>query len=133
MRVIAHLLNQLPQLEWMHVKETLGQFETTLAAQVYFSTEAAQLLEFSHSFRHWKSVHFPSPVFPLVQDSVLVETFEEGRPIMEYIENGDHPLNKPLAKIVVTTILKMMLIDHRIHADLHPGNILVREEADRLG
>jgi aarF domain-containing kinase len=37
-----------------------------------------------------------------------------------------NPLNKKIALIGIESYMKMMLADHFVHADLHPGNILVR-------
>eukprot|EP00959_Pyramimonas_sp_CCMP1952_P322558 6749646-Pyramimonas_sp.AAC.1 len=35
-------------------------------------------------------------------------------------------MNRILAKLGLSVVLKMMLVDNLVHADLHPGNILVR-------
>jgi aarF domain-containing kinase len=37
-----------------------------------------------------------------------------------------HQLRRSVADLGVKTLLKMMLADNWVHADLHPGNILVR-------
>ena len=34
-------------------------------------------------------------------------------------------MNRILAKLGLSVVLKMMLVDNLVHADLHPGNILV--------
>jgi len=39
---------------------------------------------------------------------------------------------KALANIGLNAYLKMMLLDNFVHADLHPGNILVRKKNDNL-
>ena len=58
---------------------------------------------------------------------VLVESFEEGDHISTYLgTEGTH--NKRLAQLGMTCYLKMLPRDNFIHADLHPGNILVSLE-----
>lgn len=41
-------------------------------------------------------------------------------------------MNRVLAKLGLSVVLKMMLVDNLVHADLHPGNILVRELPNHL-
>lgn len=56
---------------------------------------------------------------------MLVESFEEGHSISAYVRNpGKH--TRPLADLGMNCYLKMLLKDNFVHADMHPGNILVR-------
>ena len=55
-----------------------------------------------------------------------MESFEEGQLISRYVNNPGNPHNVKLAGIGLDSYLKMLLKDNFIHADLHPGNILVR-------
>ena len=59
-----------------------------MALQVDFSLEARNLRAFAKNFRHNPNVCFPNPIEPLVAPEVLVETFEEGRSIAEYVAQG---------------------------------------------
>ena len=47
-----------------------------LVYQVDLAREARHLWQFNYNFRHSRYVTFPYPVYPLVSDEVLVETFE---------------------------------------------------------
>ena len=49
--------------------------------QVDLAREARHLWQFNYNFRHSRHVTFPYPVYPLVSDEVLVETFE-ARPVV---------------------------------------------------
>ena len=62
-----------------------------------------------------------------------VESFEEGQLISRYVNNPGNPHNVKLAGIGLDSYLKMLLKDNFIHADLHPGNILVRHAVNDLG
>ncbi|CAJ1978754.1 unnamed protein product [Sphenostylis stenocarpa] len=90
--------------------------------------EAAHLSRFIYNFRRWKDVSFPLPLYPLVHPSVLVETFEQGESVLNYVDHleGHEHFKSALAHIGTHALLKMLLMDNFIHADMHPGNILVR-------
>jgi len=114
----------------------MRQFQQTLTAQVDLVREANNLSKFQHNFRKWDGVSFPTPLFPLVRPQVLVESYEEGDSIIRYVrqceESGPSEVSKPLAKIGLHLMLKMMLLDAFVHADLHPGNILVQEITEKI-
>ncbi|CAI9263812.1 unnamed protein product [Lactuca saligna] len=82
-----------------------------------------------------KDVSFPKPVYPLVHPAVLVETFEQGESVAFYVDElqGHERLKSSLAHIGTHALLKMLLVDNFIHADMHPGNILVRNKSSRKG
>jgi len=137
MKAMARLANLFPSLEWLHLDEMMWQFETILCGQVDFNVESTKLEHFNYNFRMWKHIEFPKPLWSSSQ--ALIESYEEGVSLQHYINRGDAmgmleegqeetaELNKRLAKLGLTAVLKMMVVDNLIHADLHPGNILVRE------
>lgn len=121
-RVAAHL----PALNTLRLEESLAQFAAPLREQVDLAREATHLHAFNYNFRNTGGVSFPVPLYPLVQPAVLVETFERGTHISEYVARGaGAPHNSELARLGARTMLHMMIVDNLIHADLHPGNILV--------
>lgn len=108
------------------LKESLMQFGAPLKEQLDLRAEAAALAQFANNFRWWWGVQFPMPAAPaMVSSTVLVETFEEGEHISKYV-GTEYPFNKRLADLGMNCYFKMLLRDNFIHADLHPGNILVQ-------
>ncbi|KAH7445876.1 hypothetical protein KP509_01G027100 [Ceratopteris richardii] len=123
----ANLSTLIPGLKWLRLDESVRQFAVFMLTQVDLAREAAHLSRFLYNFRSWKDVSFPRPVYPLVHPAVLVETYEHGESVSNFIEFSEEShVNRRLAHIGTHTFLKMLLIDNFIHADMHPGNILVR-------
>ena len=60
-------------------------------------------------------------VWPLVASDVLVETFEEGQLISNYVNHPGNVRSAALANLGLNAYLKMLLRDNFLHADLHPG------------
>ncbi|XP_016464537.1 uncharacterized protein LOC107787470 [Nicotiana tabacum] len=126
--VVAKLSGFIPSLKWLRLDESVQQFAVFMMSQVDLAREAAHLSRFIYNFRRWKDVSFPKPVYPLVHPAVLVETFEEGESVAHYVDElvGHERLKSALAHIGTHALLKMLLVDNFMHADMHPGNILVR-------
>ena len=129
MTLFVRGLSMLPGFDaYVGIEESIKQFGVPLKQQVDLSLEARSLSIFAHNFSHLSdTVRFPEPLYPYVHPSVLVETFEPGMCVTDYIDQcGDSSSREKLAEIGIRSLLKMMLVDNFIHADLHPGNLLVR-------
>ncbi|KAI5016468.1 hypothetical protein ZWY2020_006319 [Hordeum vulgare] len=68
------------------------------------------------------------PLEPGPVGAVLIESFENGESVARFVDEteGNFRMKKDLAHIGTYAFLKMLLEDNFIHADMHPGNILVR-------
>ncbi|KAL8112930.1 hypothetical protein AgCh_020299 [Apium graveolens] len=126
--IVAKTSKFIPALNWLRLDESLQQFAVFMMSQVDLAREASHLSRFIYNFRRWKNVSFPKPVYPLVHPAVLVESFEQGESVAHYVDelSGHERLKSSLAHIGTHALLKMLLVDNFIHADMHPGNILVR-------
>ncbi|KAL1523517.1 hypothetical protein AB1Y20_018454 [Prymnesium parvum] len=132
MRGLANLLARL--VPSINLKSSVDQFSETMVAQTRLDVEAEHLNRFIWNFagESWRDVAFPKPLFS--SRSVLVETYEEGELVSKYtlqrsLHMGGESLDRHEAHFVVSRgediYLKMLLSDNLMHADLHPGNILI--------
>ncbi|KAI3804790.1 hypothetical protein L1987_26601 [Smallanthus sonchifolius] len=128
LNLFAKISAFIPTLKWLRLDESIQQFAVFMMSQVDLAREAAHLSRFIYNFRSWKDVSFPRPLYPLVHPAILVETFEHGESILHYVDEleGHVGIKSGLAHIGTNALLKMLLVDNFIHADMHPGNILVR-------
>jgi len=64
---------------------SMEQFSHTLASQTRLDVEGVHLLLLNDNFKGWNDVKFPSPIF--CSDAVLIETFEEGTTLSEFVSH----------------------------------------------
>lgn len=126
MGALAAWLQRLPALKWLQLEQTVAQFSHTMSAQADLRVEARNLARFQKNFSGLEgSVVFPSLYPDLVTEGVIVESFERGGALHEFLHSRT-TLNTQIAAVGVDTYLKMLLVDNFVHTDLHPGNILAR-------
>lgn len=130
---MAGLSKSIKWLEPLQLENTIQQFGVHMLQQVDFRHEADNLDKFRKSFLLMPAISFPTPIPGLATEEILVETYEEGVSIASYLlsPEADKEMlgseqNKTLAGLGVKTLFKMLIDDNFLHADLHPGNILVR-------
>ena len=106
------------------ITESVRQFEGPLFEQLDLSREAEHMKRFKLNFRRRRDVSFPTPLYPYVSSEVLVETFEDGVMFADVFKKKNE-WNGKLAKLGLDTLFNMLLVDNFVHADMHPGNILI--------
>ena len=122
---LAWIVELIPLLKWISPLDSVKEFRSVLLDQIDLTLEARNLDTFNRNFRNVKNVSFPRPIWPLVTEEVLIETFHDGPSVADYLKHEDTELRKKIAVIGVNSLLKMLFTDNFVHVDLHPGNVLV--------
>ena len=154
LQYITQIIEFIPFIKILSLNESMNQFADLMINQLNMNNEAQNLLKFHKNFQSNNnklnsiflnsiinfinkllfninnnySINFPQPIY--VNDNILIETYESGLLMNEYltlnntIENIN--INNHLAKIGLNSILKMIFLDNFVHADLHPGNIIIQ-------
>jgi ABC1 atypical kinase-like domain len=87
MTLAARIVDQLPALQWLHIRESVEQFSHAISAQAHLQVEAHHLEVLNYNFRRWPRVSFPKPFF--ASASTIIETFEPGKITTDVIDQYD--------------------------------------------
>lgn len=126
MGFFASLLNAIPTIEWLSLPGEVSQFSSMMRLQLDLRIEATNLLLFRRNFASRTTAWFPYPYTAFTTRQVLVEEYAQGIPLADFMEFGGGVFQEAIANEGLDAFLRMLLIDNFVHADLHPGNIMVR-------
>jgi ubiquinone biosynthesis protein len=124
MRTIARLVALVPSFRLLAPVESVDEFGRAIRAQLDLRIEAANNERFANSFSGDPDVGFPTLHPALCSRRVLTMGFVRGAKVLEAPAKAGADAGR-LARIGFRTLLKMVFADGFVHADLHPGNILV--------
>ncbi|KAI1141662.1 ABC1 family protein [Hypoxylon sp. FL0543] len=126
MHFFASALNLIPTIEWLSLPDEVAQFGEMMKLQLDLRIEAANLARFRKNFKDRTTAWFPFPYLEFTTREVLIEEFAQGMPLEDFLQNGGGVFQRDISQEGLDAFLRMLLIDNFVHADLHPGNIMVR-------
>jgi len=127
MRALARVIALVPSFRLLAPVESVDEFGRAIRTQIDLTVEADNNRRFHRNFASMTDVGLPDLVPQLCSARVLTMTFVRGVKLMEHRKVGADPSR--LARIGFQLLLKMVFEDGFVHADLHPGNILVTPRA----
>ncbi|KAK6464245.1 putative ABC1 family protein, mitochondrial precursor [Scheffersomyces coipomensis] len=129
MKFFAEFINVIPTMEWLSLPEEVEQFSVLMRLQLDLRIEAMNLTKFRSNFKNRLDIHFPKPYLNFTTRNILVEEFIHAIPMSKLLsltENFGKNLSKEVSDKGLDAFLKMLILDNFVHADLHPGNMMVR-------
>ncbi|KAF8221692.1 ABC1-domain-containing protein [Tricholoma matsutake] len=127
MTFFAHCISLLPGMQWISLPDEVNVFGTMMSQQLDLRNEAENLLTFEQNFSHRKvPATFPRPLQIWSTQDILVEEYENALPLEYFLRNGGGPYDDQVATFGLDAFLNMLLLDNFVHADLHPGNIMIK-------
>src|SRR6478609_3409634 len=124
---ITDIGRRLRFADWVH------EFRKTLLAELDYRTEAENLDRFSDHFEGYPELFVPRPVRDLCATRVLTMDLVHGVKVtaLSGLRRTEQDLGR-LAEALLRGYLDQMFVHGEIHADPHPGNMLITND-NRLG
>lgn len=122
----ARLLDGIPSIRLLSLPGAIERFGEALRGQLDFTREAANNRRFRANFADIREVGFPQLYEELCTGRVLTMELVRGVKASQPEKVGGD--RAALAAIGARCVLKMVFLDGFVHADLHPGNILLTDD-----
>jgi ubiquinone biosynthesis protein len=129
MKLVAWFVALLPSLRLLAPVESVEEFGRAIHAQIDLRVEAENNRRFAASFASDPDVRFPKLYPALCSARVITMEFIDGVKVLEAPAKAGADGTR-LAQIGFRTLLKMVFDDGFVHADLHPGNLLVDKDGN---
>jgi ubiquinone biosynthesis protein len=123
-RLAARMVALVPSWRLLGPRESAEEFARAIWQQLDFRLEAANNRRFRAQFTGDPDIGFPELHEALCSERVLTMNFVEGKKMLPH--HGTPEEAARLARTGFRALLRMIFEFGFVHADLHPGNILVQ-------
>ena len=111
------------------LSDLLAQFRRTLAGELDYTREARNLQTFGGLTAEYEHLTVPEPLMDYTTSRVLTMDFVPGRKLTDITPVGMTEVDGlPLVQDLFRAYLRMILVDGVLHADPHPGNLLLTDD-----
>jgi ubiquinone biosynthesis protein len=111
-------------------KGMLDEFRKSLMRELDYQKEADHLRLIGENLREFERIIIPKPVADYTTARVLTMDYVRGRKITELSPLARMEMDgEELADTLFRAYLKQILVDGVFHADPHPGNVFITEDA----
>lgn len=127
--IVNVVSRRLPQLKLLNISAVIDILHEVMNHELNLKLEAAACTQMSENFADNNDIYFPKVYWDLTNENILVTEWIEGTSIYDtedLIEQGFDL--KELSKKIAMMSFQQTYQDGFFHADLHPGNILVRKD-----
>lgn len=148
MKALASFIDKfIPNGSWLGLPDAVSQFEHSMTQQTNLTIEGFNIRDLDKNLRNGETSSFIRsilmgsaskgrcimPTVAISSPRVLAMTVEEGVNASEWADfhhkedSGVSKVQKKqVAALLMGSFLQMLFRDNVVHADLHPGNVLVR-------
>ncbi len=111
------------------LSQLLGQFRRSLVGELDYRREAKNLLRFADLTKPYDRLLVPEPLLQLTTTRVLTMEHVDGRKVTDLGPLALMEVDaRPMVEQLFRCYLRMILDEGVLHADPHPGNLLVTDD-----
>jgi predicted unusual protein kinase regulating ubiquinone biosynthesis (AarF/ABC1/UbiB family) len=113
----------------VHFADWVHEFRKTLLAELDYRSEAENLERFGEHFLEYPELYVPAPVWDLTRRNVLTMELVAGTKVtaLSGLRRTEQRMDN-LASALMRGYLDQVFVHGEIHADPHPGNLLVTDD-----
>ena len=131
--IMKHLASQVhkhnDEFRKYNLPGMIDEFDYTIHIEIDFINELVNMKQLEANFSEDESIHIPVGYSDYSTSKVLTMEFIDGTKLHDVYESNSEEFDKPLlAKHVMDSFMKQVLLDGFFHADPHAGNIMILKD-----
>ncbi|WP_405304654.1 ABC1 kinase family protein [Methanobrevibacter sp.] len=131
--VMKHLVSQIhkynDEFRKYNLPGMIDEFEYSMNIELDFTNELVNMKQLEENFSEDETVHIPIAYSDYSTSKVLTMEFIDGTKLSEVSESDSEEFDKPLlAKRLIDSFMKQVLLDGFFHADPHAGNVIILDD-----
>ena len=129
MKYLAEKLHKNDELKKFNLPGIMDAFDHSIHLEIDYTNELINMKQMARNFADDDTIHIPIAYADYCTPKVLTMEFVEGTKMQDVIESDSEEFDKPLlAKRVLDSFMKQLLLDGFFHDDPHAGNIFVLDD-----
>lgn len=131
--IMKHLVSQIhkhnDEFRKYNLPGMIDEFEYSMNIEIDFTNELVNMKQLEENFDEDETIHIPIAYSDYCTPKVLTMEFIDGTNLHDVFESDSEEFDKPLlAKRIIDSFMKQVLIDGFFHADPHAGNIIILDD-----
>ena len=131
--IMKHLVSQIHKhnddLRKFNLPGMIDEFDHSIHIEIDFINELVNMKQLEANFAEDETIHIPIAYSDYSTSKVLTMEFIDGTKLNDVFERDSEEFDKPLlAKRLIDSFMKQVLIDGFFHADPHAGNIIILDD-----
>ena len=129
MKNLAGKLHKNDELRKFNLPGIMDAFDHSIHIEIDYINELINMKQLERNFADDETIHIPIAYPEYCTSKVLTMEFVEGTKMQDVIESDSDEFDKPLlAKRVLDSFMKQLLLDGFFHDDPHAGNMFVLDD-----
>lgn len=129
MKHLAKKLHNSDELRKFNMPGIMDAFDHSIHIEIDYINELINMKELEKNFAEDDTIHIPIAYSHYCTSKVLTMEFIEGTKMQDVIDSTGDEFDKPLlAKRILDSFMKQLLVDGFFHDDPHAGNIFILED-----
>ena len=129
MKNLAKKLHDNDELRKFNLPGIMDAFDHSIHIEIDYINELIHMKTLERNFADDETIHIPIAYSQYCTSKVLTMEFVEGAKMQDVIDGDSEEFDKPLiAKRVLDSFMKQLLLDGFFHDDPHSGNIFVLDD-----
>ncbi|WP_458403001.1 ABC1 kinase family protein [Methanobrevibacter sp.] len=129
MKHLAEKLHNNDELRKFNIPGIMDAFDHSIHIEIDYINELIHMKQLERNFAADDTVHIPAAYTQYCSSKVLTMEFIEGTKMQDVIDSTGDEFDKPLlAKRILDSFMKQLLVDGFFHDDPHAGNIFILDD-----